>query len=915
MSFSHVRLLPELQQSSLMLLASKFSPPPQSVSQVPRQHLDKHLRGIQSFKFSVIKSPPGYGKTVLATQLRECLLLSGQASVWLTLDSDDSDLSTFKAYLVALLSHVQPDTVTVDAEIGQQIKPALKQLLEQLQRRATPLFLFLDDVHHLAGSDSARLLSMLIDHAPSDIHFILTFRGEPCLSVARHRMQGQVYDIGLNELRFSDQEAGMLMQELRADNLDEGRFRRLLQRLDGWTGGIALAVLQSRRNFGLANRVDETSGSQRLFADFFAQEVLAGESLEIREFLLKSSVLDRLSVSLCNHVLGTADSQALLRYCETHGLFLLPIDDQQQWFRYHPLFTEFLRQELHKQNEGLCLELHRRASDWFSQQHDPISAFNHACAAGEEWQAAEIMSSHCEEMFSIDENAWRLADKLPASIIEHFPNIILSQIWQLEMLWQFETCRELLHKARQRLKTLENEQTLPGAQLRSLTLMLRHRELMLSMLSDDMPAVLKQASELIDSYSDAPPLVRGSLYNALMYAQREHYQLDEVERLNSLASEHLKRLKNELGQVFHAAILGPSRLIAGRSGSALTSMQEALEAAEQLAGPRSSLAAMVAMHLAKIHYERDELDSAGQLLDMYLPQINKKGFVDQAIAGWLTRARLFMVEHQYAAAYAMLDEADVFAQEHGFERLRLYTLSERLQYLLRQGRVNDVIELGRQHRLRAGMSNVSPRQGMTSRDEARALAWVSVAQADGRLTEALNLAKQWQHFLNATGAVRNLVRWQIISAHLLLLSGHPRAAQRMLRKAISRAVPCGFFRLFIDEGAWLENLLQEQARTAPMEDQQEDTFVAMLLERMTGAAPPAIEQVATDDGAMVGALGNRELEILKMVAAGLLNREIGDKLGVTEGSVKWYLQQIYDKIGVRRRSMAAERARQLGILN
>jgi len=910
-----MRALPSpTAESSIYLLASKFSPSPHSISLVKRRHLAAHLRNARSFKLTIIKSPPGYGKSALASQLFEQLRQLGHTAAWLSLDSGDRELSIFCAYVKGMLEPSHPPSMVSETS-DYQLKPALTNILKRLQSRDTPLFLFLDDAHQLAGTDSARLLSMLVDHAQPGVHFVFTFRGEPCFSVARYRMHGQVHDIGLSELRFDLQEAQELRQALGAETLDDHHFQHLTERLEGWTGGLALAVMQARRNPELTARFDDISGTQRLFADFFAQEVLARESPAIHDFLLQTAVLEKLSPSLCNHILGTQNSQSMLHYLEANGLFLLPLDDQQRWYRYQPLFAEFLRQELHKRDEGLFRHLHRLASEWFGEQRDPISAFNHAIAAGQELRAAEIMNAHCEEIFSIDENAWLLAEKLPISIVENFPNIILSQVWQLEMLWQFETCKELLHKARQRIKALEHEQTLPQERQRGLALMLKHRELMLSMLSDDMPAVLKQARELIDSYDDAPPLVRGSLYNALMYAQREHYQLDEVERLNQLASEHLKRLKNELGQVFHAAILGPSRLMAGRTGSAVQSLREALESAEHLAGPRSSLAAMIAMHLAKVHYERDELEQAGKLLDLYLPQINKKGFVDQAIAGWLTRARLFMAERKYSETYAVLDEADMFAQEHGFERLSIYTLSERMKCLLRQGRVNDVVTLGRQHKLRCSPLEVYPRQGMTSRDEGRALAWVRVAQADGRLMEAINLAKQWQHFLHTAGAVRNLLRWHILSAHLSLLSGDRRSALRTLRKAISRAAPCDFMRIFIDEGTWVENLLQEQFTAAPMDNQQEDAFIARLLERLHGSLAAPIEQPAMEEIPMLGTLSGRELEILKMVATGLLNREIGDKLGMTEGSVKWYLQQIYDKIGVRRRSMAAERARQLGILN
>src|SRR5690606_17889911 len=202
------------------------------------------------------------------------------------------------------------------------------------------------------------------------------------------------------------------------------------------------------------------------------------------------------------------------------------------------------------------------------------------------------------------------------------------------------------------------------------------------------------------------------------------------------------------------------------------------------------------------------------------------------------------------------------------------------------------------------------------RDEARALTWVRVAQAEDRLPEALNLAKQWHRHMSAADAIRSVLRWDLIIAHLSLLSGDQRAALRIVRRAMFQAAPGGFIRVFLDEGAWLHGLLREQLQAAGLEGEPTDAFATELLRRFQGddgiAAKPTLP--AVEPVAIAGSLNSRELDILKMVAAGMLNREIGDKLGMTEGSVKWYLQQIYDKIGIRRRSQAAERARQLGIL-
>ncbi|SDB50831.1 LuxR family transcriptional regulator, maltose regulon positive regulatory protein [Pseudomonas sp. NFACC23-1] len=908
----------------IFLHLSKLQPPHLAGHLIPRPRLLKRLEDAALIPLVLIQSPPGYGKTSLLMQYYQHLLAAGSYVAWLTIDPSDRDLATFVAYLKAVLElgdQDGPPNGHLSRGGETKLSVALSSLLSIVSGKpdSPPLYLFLDEVHHLAGSDSVRVLSMLIEHAPPNLHFVLGFRGEPCLSVARQRMHGQVSDFGVRDLCFQEAEVVSLLEKHGVDAIDESRIQALHQRLEGWVGGLTLAAMLLKRDPEQIQDLANFSGERRQFSDFFLQDVLAQQPEHLSQFLLQTSVLDRLTAPLCNVLTEQQNCQDLLRECESRGLFLMPMDDDRTWYRYHPLFAEFLRRELRQKNEGQLMHLHAQASDWFCQSGDHMEAFNQAMAGKDMLRAAEIMDTYCEDIFGTHENAWLLAEKLPGEIINRFPNILLALVWQLELLWQFETCKKLMGIARQRIQQLEHDQLLPELRLKNLRHILEHRELMLNMLGDDMPQVQTQAQRLIETYDDAHPLVRASLYTALMYARREHYKLEEVERFNTQASEYLQRLPNDLGQVFHNAILGPSRLMAGRTHAAIQALTTALRSAERLAGRRSPLAAMVAVHLAKAHYERDELSQARALLDEHLSQAGYIGFVDQAIAGWLTRARLAMLDGDKAGALRMLDEADVFATEHEFERLRLYTLAERLKWLLRQGETDEVIRLGRKHGLRCEASDVSPHTRITTRDEARALAWVRVAQAEDRLPDAINLARLWHRHLEKAEAVRSMVRWGIIIAHLSVLAADQRAAMRMLRKTMSYAAPCGFIRVFLDEGAWLQGLLIDQLQDTALEGEQNDTFAADLLNRLqagrSGASANSVSHPQPEGSPVCGALNSRELDILEMVAVGLLNREIGMKLGMTEGSVKWYLQQIYDKIGVRRRSQAAERARQLGILS
>ncbi|MCP2072794.1 UNVERIFIED_ORG: LuxR family maltose regulon positive regulatory protein [Pseudomonas lini] len=904
----------------ISLIASKLRPTAAGINPVAWPRLLQCLEDAIEIPLTLVQAPPGYGKTGLLQQYHDLLKQRGDRTAWLSLEEEDADLVRFSAYLKAALElAAQPISVnSLLTRVGEtNLSRSLTAILGLLQGDQTPIYLFIDDVHHLAGNDAVRCLSMLIEHTPPHLHFILSFRGEPCLSVARQRMQGLVCDISVRNLRLNHEETLSLLQHHGVISLPEDQLSQLEERLEGWAGGWVLAAHQLRHDPDLIYNLANFSGERRQFSEFFLQDVLSRQPQAIRDFLLHTSILDRVDTEACNAVTGRQDGQAMLRECESRGLFLTPMDEEQRSYQYHSLFAEFLRREMRHTDEKHMLHLRMVASEWLVHTGDYLGAINQVVAAKDYLRAAEIMDTYHIEIASSYIDTWALVDMLPEEVLMRSPTIILSHIWNLLSQWQFETSKTLLEKVRLQLDQIERDQLLPKERIDTLRKEWLHRELMLGVLGDNSPTIQAQAEYLQKHYQDAPSLVKGSFYMAELYARRESYQLNEVERLNTMCMENIKRLPSEAGQVFHSAILGPSRLMAGRTHAAIQALSSALRSAVKISGHGSPLAAMIAVQLAKVHYERDELPQARKLLDQYLQHASYVGFVDQAIASWLTRARISMLDGDKATAFRMLDEADVCANEYGFERLRLFSLAERMKWLLRQGDVDEVVLLGRKNDLRGSASSVAPHSNVTTRDEARALCWVRVAQAKDRLSEALNLAKLWHRYLEAANAVRNALRWSLIIAHLSLLNGDQRAAQRALRRALFQAAPCGFIRVFLDEGEWLARLLRDQLQVAVLEGLPADAFASSLLERMDGGLSvsntPAAGSPETGN-AIFGALNSRELDILEMVGMGMRNREIGIKLGMTEGSIKWYLQQIYDKTGVRRRSQAAEKARQLGIL-
>ena len=320
---------------------------------------------------------------------------------------------------------------------------------------------------------------------------------------------------------------------------------------------------------------------------------------------------------------------------------------------------------------------------------------------------------------------------------------------------------------------------------------------------------------------------------------------------------------------------------------------------------------MPALPLAEIHYECGELAEAARLVEGYLPSVRQWGFVDQLASGFLVRARLAAAEGDLASALSGLEEAHLVAIECGLDRLRALVISEQIRMLVKMGHLDQAEKLFWSSDLKIDGEPV-PTLNPTRLNEWMAIAWLRLEMHRFRLVRSRKIAQRWLEFVRKRGAVRSAVTFELLLAEIAVLSGNRSEARRALRAAVELAEPGGWVRPFIDEGEAIASLLIESYGSGPVLDTPVDRFAARLVSVLKGR--PQIDETEDDDFGLGSGLSQREVEILTLVNGGLRNREIGDRLGLTEGTVKWYMQQIYDKLGVRRRPQAVIRARQFGIL-
>jgi LuxR family maltose regulon positive regulatory protein len=909
------------------LVRTKLEPPLDPGSLVSRPRLQARLDDAAKTKLTLIQAPAGYGKSCVLSQWFHQLRGAQFCVGWLSIDSADQEPVGLLTYVAAALAAAGVSFKSAvnrasGGDVYTKYEPLLAAIVNELEQAGQPVFVFLDDTH-LLPTASLAVLHRLIECSPLNVHFVFASRVIVDMPLARMRANGQLLELGVEDLRFTREELQRFMSSGGQVVLGEPEYTVLEERTEGWIAGIKLARLALRQEVAPKELLASFTGSRRSVSDFFAEEVIGLQSAEVREFLLTTCVLERLSPELCNAVTRQKHGRQMLSFVERSGLFLLRLDDERTWYRYQHLFAEFLVRRLREADPCAESELHLRASHWFWERNFHVEAIEHALKAKAPERAAELLELCCQDLTYSGKLQFvsRFAARIPEEILHRQPRTLLNLAWLLTRNLRFEETRALLDVVIGLLDRLESADQLPANELRGLRHLLSHREMMLAASHDDAIQVDQQCRQLIDAFPEETHLyLAGTIYTQLLYAQREQYQLGELERLTAKAQGILARSSYSFASIALQACIGPSLFFAGKTDAAVRALEQGLAEGIRFGGRYSALAALPALPLSEIMYEGNDLDRAEQLIQDSLPYATELGFVDQLMPGYMTHARIRRARGDLPGALQALDVGMGIALERRLERLRLALVCERVKFMVQAGDIREAIQFAHSAGIPESSQGLLPRRPGSTAEEWRALTWCRLALSENQLQDALSLARQWRSFCATRGAVRSLVRWDLLIAQALLVRGDHLAARRALREAITHAAASRLVRTFIDEGPPIRTLL-ESAYDSNLEVlHPTDAFASELLEtfahpgsKSRSKSPPAAAAAATVEG-LYGKFSPKEREILSLVSSGMRNREVAQKLGMTEGSVKWYMQQVYDKIGTRRRLQAVERARRFGMI-
>jgi LuxR family maltose regulon positive regulatory protein len=417
------------------LIATKLRPPPSRRTLIARPHLLRLLEVETLPKVTLVDAPAGSGKTTL---LVDWFTASDDRPriAWLSLDRADNDQARFWTYLIHALRTVEPalgeEALTALRYSGQNaVELVLVPLVNELERLERELVLVLDDYHLLTSAELHEGMAFLVEHLPARLRLVLASRSDPPLPLAQLRVRGQLLELRTAELRFSTEEATLLLNDILELNIEPAEVALLRRRTEGWAAGLYLAGLTLQGRADTHQFISAFAGDNRYVVDYLGAEVLAAQPEDVRAFLLQTSLLDRFCAPLCDEVTGGDGSAAMLRRIEQANLFLVPLDEQRRWYRYHHLFGELLRHELRQTAGGLVATLHRRAAGWLLREGDVSEAIHHTAAAGDGGRAAELIALHWPTFLQQGElgtvAGW--LDALPEGVVARDPRLCLTRAW------------------------------------------------------------------------------------------------------------------------------------------------------------------------------------------------------------------------------------------------------------------------------------------------------------------------------------------------------------------------------------------------------------------------------------------------------------------------------------------------------
>jgi len=886
---------------------------------VARPRLLARLKTNPHTKLVLVSAPAGYGKTTLVTTwLRQ---QEGLKICWLSLDEDDSDPQQFFRYLVEAVRPLPG----IQSQLSQLLqsnqaipaKTMMKALVHDLAAVSAPFILVLDDYHALDSAAVDDALATLLDLMPPQMTLIMTSRSDPGFPISRLRARGELLELRADDLRFTELETAQFLQETMGLTLLPEQIAALEARTEGWIAGLQMAALslQNRASGDVASFVHTFTGSHRFVLDYLVEETLQQQPEIVRSFLLSTSILDRLCGPLCDAVLEREGSQTVLETLERDNLFVVPLDDKRIWYRYHHLFADVLRAHAETVLPDPSAALHRRASQWYAELGSPADAFRHAMAAEDYEQAAALA-----------ELAWRSMDRryqsgiwlswvkaVPDELVRMRPVLSAEYAWALLDSGEMEAAEVRLQDAERWLETDGQSPESPDemvvvseAEFGALPTTIANARAYLAQALGDVPGTVKYARRALELPFDGDYFGRGLSALLLGFAYWGSGNLESAQKAVSDAVSDMWTAGNIPFAISFTSYLADILLAQGCLHEAIRTYEHALTQATEQSEIEVGETAVLHLGLSELYHELNDMETA-------LSHLRRSEELGEQIAfpPWYrhwsrAQVRIKTAQGDLDGALEILNEAKRLYFRHPVPDVRSVAALRARVWIL-QGNLTDALAWTQAQGISAA-DELSYRREFEHITLARLLiARYRQDKVETAVHEAADLLTRLLPAAEAGNRTGSLIEILMLQALAHAAQGDVDAALAPLERALALAASEGYVRLFVDEGPPMAALLQKLKRVDERQSQYIDQLLSAFAEQDTQPSPFTPQP-------LIDPLSERELEILQLIAAGLKNKEIADKLFISLNTVLYHNKNIYSKLGVSKRALAIARARELALI-
>ena len=873
---------------SIQLLSTKFNIPALRSGLVSRSRLlDRLDTGLlQDGKFerklTLVSAPAGYGKTTLVI---EGIRRIGLPIAWLSLDEADNDPRRFITYLIAALQRVDDNVGRDTIAMLQSPQPPpdeliLTALVNEISVVPQPILLVLDDYHAIHAPPIHQHIAFVLDHQPANLHLVVTTREDPLLPISRLRARGQVLEIRQHDLRFTEKETAEFLEHVMGITPTSDEIAALERRTEGWIVGLQLAALSMQGREDISAFIRAFTGSSRFILDYLIEEVFDCQSTEVKNFLLKTSILERLSGPLCDQVAEITNSQVLLERLEQANLFIVPLDQSRGWYRYHRLFAELLRHRLRVSDLDEN-ELHKRASIWLENNDYPSEAIGHSLAARNWERAADLITTNSTAMLKQGEvlNVIGWFQALPEEMLLSNPKLCFEYCWPLLLATQYDRAAPLLERVEQAAKDMP---AFLGEVFAAQAYLARGR--------GDNALMVEKSQRALALLPKSSIHSRGIVAVNLGLAYWHMGQMQEAEKVLAEALEAGQKTGNHYAALTALIFQGRVFAVRGKLYQAKEYFERAIQQGDDI-----PINALAHMDLAALHYEWNALDVSDEHLQKAIALCQRSQNDEFLVGSLMIQSRLRVAQDDLAGAENALEQA---------------------WELVRSGK----IPVGTAGRMDAAQVRLLLAKGE------------SPGEYGQKLTETVD-CHPFYRFLGVTKAR------VLPDAHSrVYLDGLSKAAQandwgyglvtiralqavqaethgealEFLSEALQLAEDDNFIRSFVEAGEKLIPLLREAAARGILPDYV-GRILAVMMELADITRTDAAVSQSKGQSSLVEPLSERELEVLRLVMAGMSNREIAGQLFISPGTAKTHVHNLCGKLGVRNRTEAAMKAKELSL--